>query len=186
MGYHHRFDLSLCFVSFGFLSLGQHTIFYLSSIIGSFGFSSSLWNNDVFNQTSIFVPLISHPLETILLSILVYSRIGTPLYVLSKLNYLFVGTPSYVLSQFILCSFGFSSLGHHPRYYLSLLFLVSHHQYTVLGFISIYSLFLWISSLVSHSRFYLRLIVCSLRLITLGSIYVSSLFISFLIIGTLS
>ena len=124
----------------------------------------------MFNQTSVFVPLISHPLETILLSILVYSHIGTPLYVLSKLNYLFIRTPSYVLSQFIPCSFGFSLLGHHPRYYLSLFFLhlVSHHRYTILGFISIYSLFLWFSSLVSHSRFYLRLLVCSLGFLSLG------------------
>ena len=145
MGYHHRFDISLCFVSFGFLSWRQHTRFNLSSIIGSFGFSSSLGNDHVFNQTSIFVPLISHPLETILLSILVYSHIGTPLYVLSKPNYLFIGTPSYVLSQFILCSFGFSSLGHHPRYYLSLFFLhlVSHHWDTILGTILVYSFFNW-------------------------------------------
>ena len=69
LGSHHRFDLSLCFVSFGSLSLGQHTRFYLSSIIGSFGFSLSFGHDHVFNQTFIFVPLISHPSGTILHSI---------------------------------------------------------------------------------------------------------------------
>ena len=151
--------------NFHLCSFGDHPTFNLSLF--------SHWDTSLCSfQTKLFVHW-----DTILRSISIYSLF---------IWFLIIRTLSQVLSQFILSSFGFSSLGHHPRYYLSLFFLqlVSHHRYTILGFISIYSLFLWFSSLVSHSRFYLRLIVCSLRLITLGSIYVSSLFISFLIIGT--
>ena len=42
LGHHHRFDLSLFFVSFGFSFVGHYPRFYLSSIVGSFGFSLSL------------------------------------------------------------------------------------------------------------------------------------------------
>ena len=81
---HHRFDLSLFFVSFKFSSFGHYLGFYLSSIVGSFSFSLSLGCEPRFNLTVVFVALVSHPLETILRSISIYSLfncfliIGTP------------------------------------------------------------------------------------------------------------
>ena len=84
LGHHHRFDLSLFFVSFGFSFVGHYPRFYLSSIVGSFSFSSSLGCEPRFNLNVVFVALVSHPLETILRSISIYSLfncfliIGTP------------------------------------------------------------------------------------------------------------
>ena len=87
---------------------------------------------------------------------------------LFKLNHLFVwfiifGTPSQTQSKFFLFSIGFSSLGQHPMFSLSLFFahLVSHHPNAsqVLSFLFFYFSFL---SLVHHPWLYLSYFFISL------------------------
>ena len=97
--------------------------------------------------------------------------------------------PRFILNLLV-CSFGFYSLVHNPKFYLTLFFipLVSHHWNTILYFISVYSLFILFliigtpsqvlskfllcyfvfSSLRHHHMFYYRLSFCSFHLSSLG------------------
>ena len=69
----------------------------------------------------------------------------------------------------IVCSIGFSSLGHHPMFFISLFYvhLVSNFWDTILGSFLIYSLFILFISLGRHPRICISLIVCSFGLSSL-------------------
>ena len=135
---------------FSFASLGCHPKVYVGLIIYSLHFSS-IELNPRLNLSLIFDPMVCHQQDTIL------------------------GKPSYVLYQFILCSFAFSSLGHHPRFFLSLFFvhLVSYHprfyygDAVVLGSIQVSLSSFSFSLSVHHPRFYLGFFLSSFGFSTL-------------------
>ena len=94
LGHHPRFYLTLFVCSFGFLSLGRHHRFYLGLFL--FHLLSHHWNTIFRSYLSLFLAsLIYHHWDVILM----------------------------ILSHFILCSFRFSSLGCHLRFYLKLNYL---------------------------------------------------------------
>ena len=151
-------------------------MFYITLFVCSFGFSSLVHYPRFYLGLFLCLHIIGTPFQVLfkfILNSIDLSSLGchpryylsysffplvfiirTPSLVLSKLNCLFIwfliiGTHPQILFQFK-GSFGFLSLGHIPRFYFNLFFvhLVSHHWKTILGSISVYSLFY----LVSHHQ----------------------------------
>ena len=148
---------------FSLASLGCHPKVYVGLIIYSLHFSS-IELNPRLNLSFIFDPMVCHQQDTILCSISVYSLF---------IWFLIMETLSWVLSILIICSFAFSSLGHHPRFFLSLLFIWFH---IILSSImemrsQVLSRFLLssfsFSLSVHHPRFYLSFFVSSFGFSTL-------------------
>ena len=103
--------------------------------------------------------------------------------------FLIIRTSSKVLSKFILCSFSFSSLGYHPKFYLGLFTCsfsfssLGHHPRFYLRFCS----YGFLSS-GHHPQFYLSLFIVPLVShiwdAIIGSIRVHWFFLWLLIFGT--
>ena len=71
--------------------------------------------------------------------------------------FLIIGLQSWVLSQFILCSFGFSSLQHYCSFYWSL--IVCSFGFSSLEHHPMFFVILFFGHLGYHPRFYLYLII---------------------------
>ena len=102
--HHTRFSLCLFF-----LPLVSHLRFYQSSFILSFGLSWLARPLDPI-KALLFVPLISHRLDTILVAVYVYS---------SSILFHIIGTPSRFYLRSFISSTRFSTLGSRSRFYLS-------------------------------------------------------------------
>ena len=124
LGHYPRCYLGLLFVHSVFSSLGKHPWFCLYLC---------------------FIPLVSHPQDFILCSnfnrfFLCFCINATPSQVLSQfILYSFCFSPLESYHRFYLslmnCMFGFSSIGHHPRFNVSLFFVhfISHLWDAILG-----------------------------------------------------
>ena len=142
---HPRFILNLFVSSFGFYSLGHNPKFYLSLFF--IPLVSHHWNTILYfiliYSLFILFRIIGTPFQGLFKFLLFFPQfliIGTPSQVLSKLIrfflwFLIFEILSQVQPKFCHCSFGFSSLGHHPSFFLCLFFVhfISSHLDTILG-----------------------------------------------------
>ena len=167
-----------------FLNIGTTSQVLFQSILSLFAFAS-IELNPRLNLSFISYPMVCHQQDTIL---------GKPSYVLYQFILLFIWflimeTLSQVLSKLNVCSFGFSSLGQYPMFYMSLFVFPSlgHHPrlYQSLNVSSFCFL-----SIGPHPR--LNLSFFSLHVVShhcdiiLCSISIFCFFIWLLIIGTSS